>query len=308
MTNGDAGPREHPVDQPDMAPIPYNVRFTSRELARLRHGLVPREVGDEWAIRFSDGSLFLQHRGTGRLLYQVDLFLADNGSARVVCAWCAADVLKTSRHGHQAALLACLINNLLLGRSTPSSPLGEAETQRAGDWPDRIAGTADSTVRATGRPPGGLPPPRAVRRLMRQAAGFLTSTLGFASGGPEQDGLGQTVLDDLRFVARFRRCSRMAVTWHVPSEAEARSDDEHGTIGRFGDETIAVAHVDGRRWIVRERDWHGWPDPPRYVFFAEEGKTIWAARDFNKWPRRWRLHADQQPERGAAGDQPAPTE
>jgi hypothetical protein len=48
-----------------------------------------------------------------------------------------------------------------------------------------------------------------------------------------------------------------------------------------------MARLDGRQWIVRERDWSGWPDPPRYVLFVLEGETVWMARDFDRWPSLW---------------------
>ncbi|ASY72583.1 hypothetical protein N181_22480 [Sinorhizobium fredii USDA 205] len=56
----------------------------------------------------------------------------------------------------------------------------------------------------------------------------------------------------------------------------------------FGDTTVAVAWLDGRRWIVKERFWFGWPDPPRYVLFVLESETVWMAKDFNRWPPQWR--------------------
>jgi hypothetical protein len=58
-------------------------------------------------------------------------------------------------------------------------------------------------------------------------------------------------------------------------------------VGRFGDLTIGVAEIDGRRWIVRERDWHGWPDPPRFAFFVLDQGEVWAGTDFDRWPSGW---------------------
>ncbi|WP_288411358.1 hypothetical protein [uncultured Sphingomonas sp.] len=103
----------------------------------------------------------------------------------------------------------------------------------------------------------------------------------------EPDGFGQSLRDDLRFWHRFRRARSRAVAWCVPTDAERKAIEAHPILGRFGDDTIAVAEVDGERWTVRERVWHGWPDPPRYVFFATAGNTIRAAADFADWPPRW---------------------
>lgn len=87
---------------------------------------------------------------------------------------------------------------------------------------------------------------------------------------------------------RFRACRLGAADWCKPDDAERKRYDTHPLFNRFGDATTALAGVDGRTWIVRERDWHGWPDPPRYVFFAlDPGGSIWCARDFHVWPQAW---------------------
>ena len=103
-----------------------------------------------------------------------------------------------------------------------------------------------------------------------------------------EDGIGQSFADDARFIWRFRACSQRPVLWLKPGEANCAFYDGHPRIGRFGDSTIAIASVDGRTWVVRERDWYGWPDPPRFVFFAREAQgTVWSARDFSVWPQAW---------------------
>lgn len=101
------------------------------------------------------------------------------------------------------------------------------------------------------------------------------------------EGFGQSLADDLRFIWRFRRCRRQAVDWRLPGDEERRILDGDPVLGRFGDMTQLVADVGAQRWIVRDRDWFGWPDPPEYVFFALEGTTIYVARDFNGWPPAW---------------------
>ena len=102
------------------------------------------------------------------------------------------------------------------------------------------------------------------------------------------DGFGQSVADDARFFLRFRAMKRRAISWRKPGEAEGAEIETHPVLGRFGDCTIAVADVDGLRCLVRERLWHGWPDPPEFVFFAlATDGSIWSARDFDLWPRAW---------------------
>jgi hypothetical protein len=48
------------------------------------------------------------------------------------------------------------------------------------------------------------------------------------------------------------------------------------------------AETDGLLWVAGGRDWHGFPDPPRFVIvgFDADGK-VRAADDLNAWPRLW---------------------
>lgn len=106
----------------------------------------------------------------------------------------------------------------------------------------------------------------------------------------DQDGFGQSLFQDLQFFWRFLDCRKRAMVWRAPSTDERAHFDTHPLIGRFGDDTVAIASCGGRQWIVRERDWNGWPDPPRYVFFAiEPDGRVWSARDFHVWPQKWAL-------------------
>ena len=107
-------------------------------------------------------------------------------------------------------------------------------------------------------------------------------------GPPSPDGMGQGLIEDIRWLARHRRARRRSVTWRTPSDAAARWWRQHPRFGRFADDCVALAEVDERRWAVMERDWHGWPDPPRFVWFAigaDEG--VHAAADFAEWPAAW---------------------
>ena len=100
------------------------------------------------------------------------------------------------------------------------------------------------------------------------------------------DGLGQSLAEDVRWLIRFRRAKAMSVTWRRPDADEARWWDAR--YGPFADWVYAVTEVDGRRWVVLERTWHGWPDPPEYAWFALNADgSLWAARDFDWWPTAW---------------------
>ncbi|UAJ12765.1 hypothetical protein [Polymorphobacter megasporae] len=100
------------------------------------------------------------------------------------------------------------------------------------------------------------------------------------------DAFGQSLIDDIRFLVRFQRCRSTPVTWMPATACEKKRWDAHSVIGRFGD-PYAVAVVNGEEWVVRERIWHGWPDPARFVFFAVSDERIRVAVDFNAWPQVW---------------------
>ncbi|TRW14412.1 hypothetical protein [Glacieibacterium frigidum] len=119
------------------------------------------------------------------------------------------------------------------------------------------------------------------------AISFLRFLIGIDGHSVAPDGFGQSIADDIRFARNFRLCRRVAIAWRIPTTVEMRALDLDQLIGRFGELTIGLADVAGRRWIVRERDWHGWPDSPRFVFFAMEDSTVWAGADFDLWPSRW---------------------
>lgn len=122
---------------------------------------------------------------------------------------------------------------------------------------------------------------------------LVQQLLGYDAGKVRLEGFGQSALDDLRFFFRFRQCRRLAVTWRKPSHDEAQTLLADPFLGRFADEVCGLAAVAGRSWIVLERDWHGWPDPPQYAFFAIASGKIWVAADFHNWPRSWTLpHVD----------------
>ncbi len=88
-----------------------------------------------------------------------------------------------------------------------------------------------------------------------------------ASDIPE-DGLGQSLWVDLVWAWRFRMARRRPLRWRRPAPGDMEAWHGHTEIARFGDMLEWVADVDGRRWFIASRDWHGWPDPPEFAVFA----------------------------------------
>lgn len=111
-----------------------------------------------------------------------------------------------------------------------------------------------------------------------------------------EDGLGQSWLTDLLWWAGFMRRRRIAVAWQTPDAAAWALWRSDPRLDGFGDLVYAVARPAPERWLVVERDWFGWPDPPRFAFFAlGSGGSIVCAQDFNVWPARWRAPEGANP-------------
>ncbi|MBO6604345.1 MAG: hypothetical protein JJ938_09025 [Roseicyclus sp.] len=101
------------------------------------------------------------------------------------------------------------------------------------------------------------------------------------------DGLDQSWLTEILWLWRFRQCRRRAVRWRLNNEMFERAAMALPRLRDFGNETYGTAEVSGQIWIVRERYFHGWPDPPRFFFFAMSDGSIWSAADFADWPVTW---------------------
>jgi hypothetical protein len=121
----------------------------------------------------------------------------------------------------------------------------------------------------------------------------IWSFLKFLWRGSEQDeagGLGQSFADEWRWRRKFIELKKQTICWRRATPDEQKEHDVHGVVARFGDMTYAVATLDGRKLIVRERLWNDFPDPPEFApfVFCEDG-ALWCAYDFDWWPKTWQL-------------------
>jgi hypothetical protein len=82
----------------------------------------------------------------------------------------------------------------------------------------------------------------------------------------------------------------LSVDWRRPTSVELEAFSKHRRLSKVADALIAAADVDSESWILLERDWSGFPDPPPFAFFAyaSDGKTICEA-DLEQPSPSWRL-------------------
>lgn len=80
------------------------------------------------------------------------------------------------------------------------------------------------------------------------------------------------------------------VVWRQPTDVEQKSFEGHRTLKIYAEFLVAAADVSDESWILMERVWHGWPDPPRWIFIAfdPQGREI-CAGDFDHIPANWTM-------------------
>lgn len=97
------------------------------------------------------------------------------------------------------------------------------------------------------------------------------------------------LIDLFRFRARRRAealfepvCMPARWRWSYDSRFEPYADGVEW-VGR-----PAGARFAGEVWLIADRIWHGWPDPPEFAFWAlDEDQAVRCAADFDAWPRSW---------------------
>ena len=93
-------------------------------------------------------------------------------------------------------------------------------------------------------------------------------------------------------VAREEAEKRLGIgaEWRLPTKAEHEAFSAHRRLSKVADALIAAADIGEESWILLERDWAGFPDPPAFAFFAyrSNGDTICEA-DLDHPSPLWRL-------------------
>ncbi len=128
------------------ARLAFARRFAAGEWAEISQGLVPRGMEDKWFIFAEADILRLVRSWTGFCIFELQTRATDRGDRVVDSAWVNCDPVQyhSGDVEYDAALLAFLIDHLLLGRPRPF-PLPRSEIPSpvpgAGLFQHHIAGT-----------------------------------------------------------------------------------------------------------------------------------------------------------------------
>jgi hypothetical protein len=122
-------------------PLPYQAAFDSEQFARLKTGLIPREMEDKWFIYYEEPHLFLHRSWTGQPVYRLTLKNVPTGAEVIEALW-SKDLADASKlnFDYQVRLLDFLVSNLLLGQAKPFPAPGLTEPMR-GVFQHHISGT-----------------------------------------------------------------------------------------------------------------------------------------------------------------------
>jgi len=126
------------------ARLSFQREFSQDEVDQLSLGLIPHVMEDKWFIFLKDDQLFFHRSWTGVCIYQLQLKKGEMGYS-VSEAYVNRDKEqgRSTDDEYDASLLSFLIDNLLLGKSTPFPLPGKLPKKiPKGMYQHSIAGTA----------------------------------------------------------------------------------------------------------------------------------------------------------------------
>jgi len=119
-------------------PLSYQATYDSEQFARLKMGLIPREMEDKWFVYYDEPHLFFHRSWTGQPVYRLSMKSGPNGAKVTEALWAKDLAVRPSNWNlaespmsdpdYQVRLLDFLVSNLLLGQAKPfPMPPGETE-------------------------------------------------------------------------------------------------------------------------------------------------------------------------------------
>jgi hypothetical protein len=90
-------------------------------------------------------------------------------------------------------------------------------------------------------------------------------------------------------IGHFRKAAAMPMFWSKGSTYAGNVFADYPLLDRYANSLHAFITAGEELWVVIERDWHGYPDPPQFAILAlNAGERQWAC-DFDHWPSQWRF-------------------
>lgn len=108
----------------------------------------------------------------------------------------------------------------------------------------------------------------------------------------EPDPFGRNTLTGIRHELRARQQTATALNWDRVAGADLPAPIRDAFVKL--DMPPEVHAASGAWiWVAAERDWHGWPDPPRFVVLGFDASgRLGASVDLDTWPASWTKPAD----------------
>jgi hypothetical protein len=130
--------------------LPFVATFSQSEYARICEGFVPQAMEDKWFIYYEQPHLFFHRSWTGQPVYRIK-FVPSGSSYQVEEAAWATELSRghEDQLTYQSELLAFLISNLILGKSTPFPRPAGLHEGMPGVFQHHVAGTHFHEVKAS---------------------------------------------------------------------------------------------------------------------------------------------------------------
>ncbi|MEO9969298.1 MAG: hypothetical protein ABJG15_05635 [Hyphomonadaceae bacterium] len=89
---------------------------------------------------------------------------------------------------------------------------------------------------------------------------------------------------------RFRSRAKRKTKWRNATPEEHAWLKAQPDLDPLGDFLCLAPKIDDELWLLIERVWNGFPDPPKFAFVAyDKDLNLIVAKDFQHCPSRWSL-------------------
>jgi len=94
----------------------------------------------------------------------------------------------------------------------------------------------------------------------------------------------------LKLGKAFQKRAARAAAWRQANPDEHSWLKSQTELEQFGDFLFLTSNIEDELWLLIERTWHGFPDPPQYAFFAFGlDHRLIVAKDLDDLPTAWAM-------------------